>query len=707
MNFVFLKKLKKFFVYSVLFLICQFSFAQKVISPVPGTFCNKQSLVINLEEGDECFYSFSGSDPLTSGFAYDGPVLIDLDGNVNVKILIANGNSKSEIEINYTVNENNPFDETSENQKKFIDSIIKTSVFQWNGSSINIPKSLKYSFDEGKTFLNGTNLSLDSQNRLSRYLPCLISDGKSLWRFVIFVSAQNVGLLSKSTFPFEISDWNNFTFTGEKLIWCIDDGEWSANKNQIYIDRTKEHIVKWQSVAYETGNTVFSYVIPAEPKLSVNNENQKKCEFFIDGDIRYKMEIADSGIEGQIKDSGGFFTNVIFDTFEGDSVEGKAVFNFYCDGLFQGTKDVFYKIDKKPPQKPVFLSSSKSFYARENVELTISSENDSQIFYAVSKPVKIGDYNKIAEYENDSSFIQNVPVQKFELYSEPITLYSNSESAVFYKVRSFAKDNSNNVSEFCEYTVVIDEFNYYLDSNADELLADGSKNHPFSKVEQIFDAINSSKFTHIFVNGEFTVPEGENLISSDCSLSFSKGSKFIFGETSTLLIRNAGFEGKNIIFEKTSSSSSQNSVLFNLENATIHLVDSEIASSFEQNGNLFVAVNSVLNFENTVLSCVAQNYVCAVNASNSKIFTNNSQISSVADTAINLSLNEGSFESKSSSFKVVSRLGRIAELSAVKISLEDNSFNGEFGKKLRGIEAIWKDKNCIIEKDENNLISGF
>ncbi len=106
-----LKKL----IFSFAFFCFSFSvFAQRVISPVAGNFCNKQPLVIDVSDGAECFYSLSGTDPLASGFAYDGPVLIDITGRVDVKIAVIKENSKEEIEISYNVKEENPFETDSQ-----------------------------------------------------------------------------------------------------------------------------------------------------------------------------------------------------------------------------------------------------------------------------------------------------------------------------------------------------------------------------------------------------------------------------------------------------------------------------------------------------------------------------------------------------------------------------------------------------------------
>ena len=58
----------------------------KIISPVPGTWANKQMLLIDTEDGADYFYSLNGENPEVAGFAYDGPVLIDLTGDITVKV---------------------------------------------------------------------------------------------------------------------------------------------------------------------------------------------------------------------------------------------------------------------------------------------------------------------------------------------------------------------------------------------------------------------------------------------------------------------------------------------------------------------------------------------------------------------------------------------------------------------------------------------
>ena len=57
-----------------------------IVNPAPGSYANLQSLVIEANGGEEVYYSFSGSDPLSQGFAYDGPVVLDVTGNVELRV---------------------------------------------------------------------------------------------------------------------------------------------------------------------------------------------------------------------------------------------------------------------------------------------------------------------------------------------------------------------------------------------------------------------------------------------------------------------------------------------------------------------------------------------------------------------------------------------------------------------------------------------
>lgn len=217
--------MKKFFAFQLFFLLSFSLFCQnrqRILSPVEGNFANKQFLAIELNPGEEAFYSFSSSgeasDPLEYGFAYDSPVLIDLNGKIDLKIAIFpkspdfkdskdstengsenfydsfqetdsknNFHENSELsntdgpqftdlpllgdsrpetverfEIKYSVQESqNPSDEKSENSV-FIKKILKNEMILCSGAlPLEIPSGLRFCLGNGeKTFMNGTVLSV-------------------------------------------------------------------------------------------------------------------------------------------------------------------------------------------------------------------------------------------------------------------------------------------------------------------------------------------------------------------------------------------------------------------------------------------------------------------------------------------------------------------------------------------------------------------
>lgn len=683
--------------------------AQRVISPVPGNFSNKQVLVIDNSDGAECFYSISGSDPLTSGFAYDGPVLIDSIGRANVKVTAVTGDVREEIEINYNVQESNPF-EKGTLEESFIENTVKPGFFSYSfDNTLKIPSTLMYFLGDGEhPYLAGKELTVDPSNRLSRYIPCSVTDGKNVWRFVVFVSGGETGVLAKFAVPFEIKDWNTFVFTGEKLIWSIDDGEWSGSKVPVTLDRSRKHLISWQSMAYERGNPVQSFLLPAEPKLNVKNAKRGPASFSIEGDLRYRMEIRATGITGESEISNGLFTSATFDTFEGDSISGEAVFAFYCDGVYQGDKRAYFNVDKEPPLPPKFLPGNKGFYARSSVKVGISGEKGSKLFYAVSAPVKVTDDMSGEALEYDSPLFDSIEASKFIPYEEELLLGSSNESAVFYKVRSYCTDEQGNNSAISEYRVVIDEFNYYMDAGADPVVADGSRKYPYATFDQALEVINSVRFANMYVSGTFNLPSSEVVIGSNCSFIGRSDAKFVVPPEGTVIVRSASLESTGLVWSKTRNSAfTSNTQFFVLENSTVSFNDCEIVGTFAENGTAFNGQKSVIEIINSGLTVQSDLYGCCVNCVDSKLLVKNSRVSAVSQTAVNFSLNGGIFECRNSSCKVIAHLGRIGELTRTNARITDNTYTGEFDKKVRGIVPVWYDNESLMLEDKNNTSSGF
>ena len=187
------KSILAFFV--LFFVFLNGAYAQiHIISPAEGKWSNKQMLVIDTEDKAEYFYSLNGEDPKTSGFAYDGPVLIDLTGDVTLRIQKATGNEEKIIKYSVELNK-------AENEKyySFINTFFDSGIINYTaGSTISIPYDLNYAIGLGSEYyIPGEDIYMSQDSVFSRTLPCEIYDPakKLKWRFVIKVFPQNYGIL--------------------------------------------------------------------------------------------------------------------------------------------------------------------------------------------------------------------------------------------------------------------------------------------------------------------------------------------------------------------------------------------------------------------------------------------------------------------------------------------------------------------------------
>ncbi|MBQ8013849.1 MAG: chitobiase/beta-hexosaminidase C-terminal domain-containing protein [Treponema sp.] len=693
-----------------LFILAFFSllpaFSERVISPVSGTFANRQTLVLELPKGAEAFYSYTNTNPLTSGFAYDGPVLLDVSGDVSLRVAVVDDGKTEQYKIDYKVaDKGNPFAEGTA-EKTFIDRIYKENVLICSGENvISVPSSFSLSIGDGeKPVLKGGTLAVSADNRLARYIPCRLTNGNEIWRFILFLSGGEAGTFAKANVPFKIDDWTTFRFTGKNLIWCIDGGLWSASKEEILLDRTEKHVVYWQNVAYKAGNPVYSFELPPKPELKTERF-EKSVVFTLEGDLRYKLSIVSSGAEGQAYGDAGLYNTLTFDTVDGDYVNAMAVFALYCDGVYQGELSLPYEIDRQPPLPPEFIASEPGAYARKDVQLSIKSEKEAKIYLALSGPHVVSSNSYL---DNNSEFDFLNPGE-FVLYkSQPLELRAGVEGAVCYKAFAYAEDTFGNVSGLSTYQVIIDEFNYFIDGSASDFAADGSRLHPYNSFEQALRVINEGKFVHFFVSGSVPLPRGNSLISSNCSFTGMADARLLIPSDSYLTVRDASFEVQNCVIEKELPVSTDSDFRFlSFERAAASFLDCELVSSFSADGTALLSDASIVTFKNSGLTVQSQGYACALSANNSRLQFTDSHFAVISDTAVNFSLKGGSFDLLSCECKLVSHLGRVIESGGANLKMRGNSFIGDFDRDTKGVKAVWKDEKTLVIEDKNNKITGF
>ena len=375
--------MKKFIVFFLFLFIAFNSFAQKIINPSQGTWANKQVLVLDIPLGANAYYSVNGTNPETSGFAYDGPVLLDLVGDVDLSVVIVDKNGeKSTHKVSYSVSEK-ILDEEIE-YSSFVKKVTSNVFYEYtSGEIFDIPSTLEYSMGAlPEIFEPGKTLSISADSIFSRYLPCSVSNEEATWRFVIKVIPSVSGIYSRKDVPFEIEDWETVNFTDMKMIYKIDNQWWEQPKLPVKLDRSVSHMISWQSIDYSNENPVNFFVLPAKPEVVTSTDKCGVVSLKLKGEDGYKF-----GLMNEVDSSSELFDSITLDTFQGDSYQGNLSLGIFYDSVFQGKYDLTFNVHKKNPLQPKILFSSEKRISRDSVDVKLNTEFNNQIFYCVAGPV--------------------------------------------------------------------------------------------------------------------------------------------------------------------------------------------------------------------------------------------------------------------------------------------------------------------------------
>ena len=492
-----------------------------IVSPVEGTWANRQPLVLEVPEGHEAFYSFSGSHPMESGFAYDGPVLIEADGEVSLRIALVFPDGNAAVyTVDYSVAPAGE-DPGSPVAVNFQQPLVAYGA----GQSIAIPAGFSYRLGNSRVFLPGEQvLSLRGGTFPRRYLPCEVTDGVRAWRFVLcpegIPAAAGAALAEpkdavadgagehppaelerapQNTFtagkkvefytappagetdgmqvqeeslpesvpegrdpaepPFRITDGGLLTFNRDKLIYAVDDSYWQAAVGSIVVDRSVGHTIYWQSVAYEKGNPVYSLYLPPMAAGQLRFEGREAVSISFGPDFT----VAPSGFDMEPLPS------LLIDAFYGEELRSEFSIDIYYQGRFQGSREVSLHIDKCPPAAPAMYSSSDSPYSRQDVSLTIGQFEEGELFYSLETLASEAEGFRslpLDEHEGgEAELTADMVREQFLPYcGEPLLLESRQNHAHLFRVRAFAQDGMGNPSPVSSYSVIVDPVNYYVAS---------------------------------------------------------------------------------------------------------------------------------------------------------------------------------------------------------------------------------------------------
>lgn len=692
----------KVVVFCLLFLLTESIFAEiNVLSPIEGNWANKQMLIIDTSKGGDFFFSVDGSDPQTVGFAYDEPILLDVTGPVCLKVfrLLRDGSSETK-EVRYSVRQN-PGDSS---YSEFINSFLQSGIYNYSaGSGLYIPSNLQFSLGDSPRFNPGQTLVLSPDCIISRFIPCIIYDeNKNLkWRFFVHTFPQSAGVYSRVDVPFFVSDWEKITFTDDNLLYKIDDSFWSLIKEPVMLDRSVDHTISWQSLDYEVGNPIQNFVLPAKPELTEDISEDGSVVYSVDGS-EYMIALMDEDSETQ-----ELFERIGVDTFYGDVVSGKITLGFYAASIYQGEIEKDYYVNKLPPVNPEIVSTAEDFYTRNNVQISFDWDKSSELYVSVSEPYVISDFAKL--YKKDDAAFFNIsvsPFNKVEKNDYKIDFASDNYGATFYKVYAYTK-NEIAQSEIVEYSFIIDQFNYYFDSENASDIQIGTANYPFSDFSKCLALMNESRAVCLHVNGTLTVPAGKNILTTNCEVIMDDSSEIFFESGASLIVKNSSLEISNTRIRNESSQKYKSIVpMIKLENSVLTVDNCQLSAEFAKNGNVIDASKSVVNLSEFVGVVNASSYSSFITAVNSKINVKQSVLNANADTCVVISATDSESNITENSMQVTGKNGRIAELFNGKASFTNNMFKSNLSNKENSNTPIYRNKKTMIVQ-ENNDSYGF
>lgn len=711
---------------SVFFAISFFSFFAAslfaevtVVNPVPGNFANAQTLVIEANDGEEIFYSFSGTDPLASGFAYDGPVLLDVTGNVELRVAVISKNlEQSEIKVSYSVT---PFVMQNPEHSSFLSAFEKEPLFEYvAGEKISIPFSLYYGFGENRSlsdFERGKEISISRDASTERFIPISFSDGQKEWRYVIHAAPSQVGMLSRREVPFEIVDWTRLVFTDPKMIYSIDGSWWYSSRDEVTLDRSVPNTVYFQSADFSHENPVTKIVLPPKPVLEVNrqyggalkisaHENSSKENSAQHSSFEFQLTASPLAKTRVVSD--GLYPEILLDVFEGDKIEENVPFDVFSDGVFQGTLFAFLELNRCAPNIPTIHLSTKNYYSRENVAVSASAAKNLKLFVGISDAIEIP---LSFEIPNPDTLNFSDPI--FVPYDGgEIMLFADTEKILAYKISFYSEDSLGVKSPTLSRSVIVDKYNFYVDASSQNSDEDGTPFAPFKDLSQISKIANSNEFSRFCVKGEAQMGSGEVSLASNVEFIGFDDAKIIFPEACAILMKNAGFFARDITLKKVLKNSSAKiprasakalTNMFVFENSAATFKNCEIVCDFSGDGVVFNLSHSALSLEKTIVANTAQGYSSVLNALGSNVKISGSRFLCVSDTAVCVSVNDGTFELRDTFLQASARMARIAEFLGANVSLEKNRFSVQGSRQKNNDELIYKNSKTKILKDSENI----
>ncbi len=695
------RKISIILVVLVLCLVSAFS-QEVVVSPTKGVWANYQSLVLDLPPNVDAYYSLSGENPLESGFAYDGPVLLELDGYVQVEVVtVDDKNGKNFYSIGYTVN-NQP-------ALSYMPLSLDNPTLTVNDeNTITIPSDVQYSVSNANIFNSGDILKIDGNMLFERFVLLTVNDGAIPYRYVLKVGDASIREITELTSTsVQIDDWNYITFLVDgPVVYTIDNGPLRQTvSGKIFIERNEDHTIKWQKYEGDVSEVFNVIELPKKPMVmgmpASPTTNESVTLTLSDNRYTFAQNVSKNNV---------VYTNEYYiDTLQNDAFGFSEKIDIYFDGLKHGSIQPVFIIDKLAPSAPILTSSNTSGFARDSVDVVVQASDT--VYYYIPNPRTSKTGFSSDEHLLDSN-IPHEDVTKYTiLKNNKIQLVNNSGLAQSYDVFAFTSDFAGNKSDISHYKVVLDPYNYYVSSSSLSEETLGTHDKPFTDFVQVLSVLNKKSFQNIYIDGVFTDISSLSF-TKDVSLYLKDNTRLIISPDASISIDNASvsFSGGTIEQSNPDDSPELQNTLISAQSATVTFDNVEFLLSGGINSNCIVLDNSSAQILDSGVTVQTLAYGAGIKANNSVVLSKNSRFVMVAETAIGMSLVNSSAQVRDSSFTGIGALSRSLEFINSTYSVLNNNFvfsKSSIAKNNAQSTAIWHDKQTVQNTLSDNSIDGF
>jgi hypothetical protein len=735
----------------------------RVVNPVPGTWANRQTLVIESASGTELRYSLDGSDPVLSGLAYDGPILLDKTGLVTLRVVAVDASGKRyPTQILYTVQADG-----THPPEGFSDTAPNPSSGEF--AEITIPEEITWSFgDFTPSNPGGKTIAIAAvRGAVIRY-PLVLSDGAHLWRYVaesgspaqiapsagtaatstavtpedtIAAPAASAGLealapqgdataqpsaappaspavpaASSVTVPtVKVCDWN-FVALGYKdpLYWSIDGSAWHAYTEPVFIDRSRDAVLSWYSASWKSG-AAQTLRLPAKPAIvGVRQGDVTAKPVFLSVEksaMRFRYTVG-SDFYPMAPDSSSpeLASGLLVELPAGAESRVTVRLQAEYEGIVQGELATDFTVDRRSPRDPATGLEAQPPWSRVPVRFLPVGEDTTEL--TIDPPI----YSRVGR----DWVLDGVPGK-----------------AIDYTVKAVSVDRAGNRSGLKTTCVTVELNTAYVGSAAssgDQPLSavhepDGSPAAPFASLDDAL-ALARSGTWRLIVRG--SVP-----LDHACPITGSvsidgQGASIVASGEGSIAVEGGDLEINGCSIKKTNTAveasplvnSARPGSLIEVKNGLFRSRGITVSMEGGETACVIRATASRVDCESSRLELAAREYAECIDATDSSLSLDSLIVSCSAHTVSGLALTGSRAEIKASTLSVIPALaGRAIEAWASRVTLADvtlerkdaSSGDGSAKGRARSGEdeiknrdtAFWLDAKSRVLAETGVVARGF